>query len=144
MVFGAALSAAVWMPAAQALCFGLPVSSTGCNTLDGNTLAVIAEGGSCEGTDRSDVMLCVNPAGCVIDVRGGRDVAKGASGPDVICAGSGNDAAVGKEGNDFMDGGSGVDLAVGDNSFFDETHPFESCVEFELKYTCDALTEPRP
>lgn len=94
------LSAAAWIPSAQALCSGESCEdSTG--TCNG--------GGSCCGTADDDTIRCDGPK-CVIEGFAGRDNLTGSSGDDKICGGGGNDTLSGGAGNDGLSGDADDDI----------------------------------
>jgi Ca2+-binding RTX toxin-like protein len=93
------LSAAAWIPSAQAVCSGESCEdSTG--TCNG--------GGSCCGTSAGETITC-DSGECVIEGFAGDDTLEGSSGDDKSCGGGGDDTLAGATGNDILSGGSGDD-----------------------------------
>lgn len=149
-VLAAVLSAAVWMPEAQALCDGLPVSGPG-------SCAPGGPDGTCQGGAGRNVFECALEAGCVMDGVGNDDVLKGAEkGVNVICGGGGNDVLaggddddllLGQDGNDFavgfvhtfggdyIDGGANFDFALGDGFVLPDLVG-DTCLNNEVIFTC--------
>lgn len=138
------LSAAAWIPQAQALCDGLP-ETTNCN----------GPAGSCIGNSGNNLRACLGAAGCVMNGGGGNDIFFNAGvGPVLICGGSGNDllaggpaedGLLGEPGNDamvgfgdadFIDGGAGVDIAIGDGFTIVDPVVGDQCTA-EAVHTCE-------
>ncbi len=100
------LSAAAWIPSAQAVCSS-EVCSPGPGACTGGT-----PDGSCCGTENRDTITCSGPGRCVIEGFGGDDTLIGSSGDDKICGGGDDDtlsdlAASGGAGNDTLSDDSG-------------------------------------
>jgi Ca2+-binding RTX toxin-like protein len=94
------LSAAAWIPSAQAVCSGESCEdSTG--TCNG--------GGSCCGTSAGETITC-DSGECVIEGFAGDDTLEGSSGDDKICGGVGDDT---------LSGGTGTDILSDDSGFND-------------------------
>jgi len=100
------LTAAAWIPSAQALCSG-EVCSPGPGACTGTP------DGSCCGTSAKDTITCVSGR-CVIEGFAGDDTLTGSSGDDKICGGGGVDSLSGGAGDDDLFGGTDGDLLSGD------------------------------
>jgi hypothetical protein len=141
------LSAAAWIPSAQAVCSGESCEdSTG--TCNG--------GGSCCGTSAGETITC-DSGECVIEGFAGDDTLEGSSGDDKICGGAGDDTPSGGTGNDILSGGSGdddlsggEDLSGGDGDTLsggtgtdhvDGGPGFDVCEEGEAVENCEIRDE---
>lgn len=99
-------------PNGFALCLGLAESAAE-NCFRFTESDPLPEG--CAGTNLDEVIICLNPDGCVINGGGGNDVLVGAEeGDDRLCGAGRKDALDGLGGNDVLSGGGGLDALSGD------------------------------
>lgn len=105
------LSAAAWIPSAQAVCSGASCEdSMGACTGNGRPDA------PCCGTADPNDITCVSGE-CVIEGFAGNDNLTGSIGDDKICGGGGDDTLSGGAGNDGLSGGAGNDTLSDESGF---------------------------
>lgn len=86
-------------PHGWARCLGLAESAEA-NCLRFTESDAVTNG--CVGTNLEEVIICLNPGGCVISGGGGSDVIVGAEGNDTLCGAGRRDALDRLQGNDTV------------------------------------------